>query len=56
MIDPDQFRRECEAREWVRRLARDPARIKAMLLRIEKQRGKVAAELLRDDMRKEWVK
>lgn len=56
MIDPDQFRRDAEAREWLRRMKRDPARIKALLLRIEGRRGKAAAEQLRDDMRKEWAK
>tara|TARA_R110000868_G_scaffold277960_2_gene537735 strand:+ start:3381 stop:3518 length:138 start_codon:yes stop_codon:yes gene_type:complete len=29
----------------------DPARIKALLLRIESKRGKAAAETLRQDMR-----
>ena len=50
----EQWRRETEAREWLRRMDRDPARIKALLLRIEQKRGKAAAEQLREDMRAQW--
>ena len=52
----EDWRRTCEAREWLRRLERDPVRIKALLLRIGQKRGQRAADRLRDDMRGEWVK
>lgn len=50
----EKHRQECEAREWLRRTARDPARIKALLARIEAKRGKAAADELRDEMRRQW--
>lgn len=52
--DDGQHRLECEAREWLRRLGRDPKRIKAKLRRIEEVRGKDAANELAEAMRKEW--
>ena len=50
----EEFRRACEARCWLRRTGGNPAKIKALLLRIEAKRGKVAAEVLRQDMREQW--
>jgi len=50
----ETWRRECEAREWLKRTRRDPARIKDVLKRIEQRRGKAAAEQLRLDMRAAW--
>lgn len=52
--DAEAWRRECEAREWLRRLGCDPKRIKAKLKRIGEVRGKVAADELAEAMRKEW--
>jgi DNA-binding GntR family transcriptional regulator len=51
MTYSEQFRRECEAREWLRRTDSDPERIKDVLERIKSKRGKEAAEILRQDMR-----
>mgnify|MGYP003652960922 CR=1 FL=1 len=51
MNDSEQWRRETEAQEWLRRTGGNPAKIKALLARIEAKRGKVAAEVLRQDMR-----
>ena len=49
------WRRECEAREWLKRCDNDPAKIRALLLRIEAKRGKEAAEVLRQDMRAAYL-
>jgi len=51
----EEFRRQAEAREWVRRTQGDPVLIRALLERIERKRGKAAADLLREDMRIAWV-
>jgi hypothetical protein len=51
MNDSEAWRRETESREWLRRTNADPVKIKALLLRIEAKRGKVAADQLRADMR-----
>lgn len=51
MTASEAWRRETEAREWLKRMNNNPARINAMLLRIEAKRGKEAAEVLRQDMR-----
>ena len=50
----EEFRRSCEARHWLVKMHGDPAKIKALLLRIEAKRGKEAAEILRADMRIAW--
>lgn len=47
----EEFRRECEAREWLKRTHGNPQRIRELLNRIEQKRGKEAAEVLRQDMR-----
>ena len=51
MNDSEEYRRQCEAREWMRRTAGDPLRIKELLKRISQKRGKEAAEVLRQDLR-----
>jgi hypothetical protein len=50
----EEFRRQTEAREWLRRTNGDPQRIKELLKRIEAKRGKEAAEVLRADMREQY--
>lgn len=52
--DEQTWRRQCEAREWLRRMNRDPERIKALLVRIAAKRGQKASDELRDEMRKQW--
>lgn len=52
MTYSETFRRECEAREWLRRTESDPERIAELLKRIKASRGAEAAEVLRQDMRK----
>ena len=51
MTYSEEFRRECEAREWLKRTNADPQRIRELLKRIEAKRGREAAERLRQDMR-----
>ena len=55
----EQKRHECECREWIRRRTqKGPAEGKTWLAQvmrdIEKRRGKVAAERLRNDIVREW--
>ena len=50
----DEWRRECEARFWVRKTKGDPAAVNALLKRIADKRGQAAADLLRQDMREAW--
>jgi len=51
MNDSEEYRRQCEAREWMRRTDGEPLRIKELLKRIASKRGKEAAEVLRQDLR-----
>lgn len=50
----EEDRRAKEAREWLRRMNRDSARIKALLSRIAGKRGQAASDELRDEMRRQW--
>jgi hypothetical protein len=50
------WRLECEAREWLERLQRDPDKIRAKLKVIAKKRGQAASDELAAAMRKEWKK
>ena len=50
----EEYRRQCEARAWLARTKRDPARIKALLVRIASKRGQAASDELRDEMRRQW--
>jgi len=52
--DSEEWRRECEAREHLRRTGGNPAKVEALLRRIAEKRGKEAADLLRQDMREQW--
>jgi hypothetical protein len=54
MNDSEEFRRQCEAREWMRRTKGDPEKVKALLLRIAVRRGQPAADQLRQDMREAY--
>lgn len=56
MKSQEDFRLECEAREWLQRLDRDPEKIKEKLKAIAKRRGQEAADALAEQMRKEWKK
>ena len=50
----EAWRRECEARAWLKRTGGEPQKIRELLKRIEQKRGKKAADLLRQDMREQW--
>jgi len=50
----EDYRRECEAREWIKRGYSTPARIKQLRKRITDQRGADAADELIIEMRKQW--
>ena len=52
----EAYRRECEARQWIREgyFARD--RVEALMERIAKRRGEDAAAALRNEMRRQWTR
>lgn len=50
----EEFRRACEAREWIKRTNGDPQRIGELLKRIAQKRGQAMADQLRADMREQW--
>lgn len=51
MTYSEEFRRETEAREWLKRTGAEPQKIKELLKRVAAKRGAEAAEVLRQDMR-----
>ena len=52
-IDED-YRRECEARSWIRQGYYSADRVDALMERIAKHRGSAAANQLRAEMRRQW--
>jgi hypothetical protein len=50
----EQFRLECEARDWLRRGYDSPSSVDDLMQRIAKLRGQEAADLLREEMRRQW--
>lgn len=50
----EQHRMECEARLWLRETKGNKAAVDELIGRIEKRRGKQAADDLRDEMRRQW--
>lgn len=52
--DSEKFRRECEAREWLKRTGGKREAVEALLKRIEAKRGRAAADQLRQDMREAY--
>lgn len=50
----EQHRRECEARNWLRRGYTSPEQVEALMQRIAKLRGQAAADELREEMRRQW--
>lgn len=50
----EQHRMECEARLWLRETKGNKAAVDELIGRIEKRRGKRAADSLRDEMRRQW--
>lgn len=54
VTDSDQHRRECEARYWIRHTKGNKTTVDELIGRIERRRGKLAADGLRDEMRRQW--
>ena len=50
----DQYRRECEARDWLARGYDTPAKIAELKFKITAKRGKRAADELVEEMRRQW--
>lgn len=56
---PDEveaFRLECEAREWLKRGYTTAAKVDELMASIAAKRGQEAANRLRGEMRKQWVR
>lgn len=51
----EDYRRECEARTWLRMGYDTPARVDDLMARIAKHRGAAAADELRREMRRQWT-
>lgn len=49
-------RLECEARHWLREGNTTPQAVNALMKRIAQRRGEGAAEMLRDEMRRQWAR
>lgn len=45
---------ECEARYWIRHTKGNKTTVDELIGRIERRRGKLAADGLRDEMRRQW--
>ena len=56
-VADDTHRHQCEVREWIkRRTTRHSSWLKQQLVDIEKKRGAVAANRLRNDIADQWKK
>jgi len=51
----EAYRRECEARSWIKQGYFTAIRVEELMQRIERHRGREAAEVLRVEMRRQWV-
>lgn len=51
----EKYRRECEARDWLRKGYETPVRVDLLMAQIAKARGQRAADELREEMRKQWL-
>lgn len=51
----EAYRRECEARTWLRMGYDGPAAVDELMVRIAKHRGQAAADALRAEMRRQWL-
>lgn len=52
----EAHRRECEARDWLRRGYTTGPKVEELLALIEKKRGHPAAHELRLEMRRQWAR
>lgn len=55
-LTTEQHRSECEARHWIREGYFNAARVDELMDRIRKRRGSEAAEALREEMRRQWLR
>lgn len=56
MRSDEDHRRECEARSWIRQGYYYPDRVDALMADIARHRGQAAANVLREEMRKQWAR
>lgn len=59
MIDPaaiEAHRRECEARDWLRKGYTTAVKVDELMARIAERRGYQAANELREEMRRQWAR
>ena len=52
----EQHRRECEARDWLRRGYTDAHSVDGLMRKIVAKRGYAASEILRAEMREQWAR
>ena len=52
----EQHRRECEAREWLRRGYVKTGAVNRLMKEIKEKRGAAAAERLWADMKEQWAR
>ena len=53
-MNDEQHRLECESRFWLRDTKGNKVAVDELIGRIEKRRGKQAADYLREEMRRQW--
>jgi len=51
----EEHRRACEARHWIRQGCNSGRWVDELIARIAGKRGPAAAEILREEMRRQWV-
>lgn len=51
----EAYRRECEARSWIKQGYFTARRVDELMQRIERHRGAEAAAALREEMRLQWT-
>ncbi|HDX0800929.1 TPA: hypothetical protein RNT03_003696 [Stenotrophomonas maltophilia] len=52
----EQHRRACEARHWIRQGYNSGRWVDELITRIAGKRGATAAEALREEMRRQWLR
>lgn len=56
MRSDEDHRRECEARSWIRQGYYTGGRVDALMVEIARHRGQPAADVVREEMRKQWLR
>lgn len=52
----EAYRRECEARTWIKQGYVTARQVDELMQRIERHRGREAAAALREEMRRQWMR